>query len=68
MLLISPGDEMILLLLILIAWEAYWTYKACWEAAQSNAKGWFIVFLLVNLLGIPEIVYLAWKRRQSALP
>ena len=47
---------MILLLLVLIAWEAYWTYKACWLAAQSNEKGWFIVFLLVNLLGIPEIV------------
>ncbi len=57
---------MILLLLVLIAWEAYWTYKACWLAAQSNEKGWFIVFLLVNLLGIPEIVYLTCKRRQGA--
>ena len=57
---------MILLLLVLIAWEAYWTYKACWLAAQSNEKGWFIVFLLVNLLGIPEIVYLACKRRRGA--
>ena len=58
---------MILLLLVLIAWEAYWTYKACWLATQSNEKGWFIVFLLVNLVGIPEIVYLAWKRRQGAM-
>tara|TARA_Y200000002_G_scaffold94082_2_gene75867 strand:+ start:130 stop:336 length:207 start_codon:yes stop_codon:yes gene_type:complete len=40
----SLGDEMILLLLILIAWEAYWTYEACWEAARSNAKDWFIFF------------------------
>ena len=58
---------MILLLLVLIAWEAYWTYKGCWLAAQANEKGWFIVFLLINLLGIPEMIYLAWKRRQGAM-
>ena len=63
------GDaaKMILLLLALIAWEAYWTYKACWLAAQPNEKGWFIVFLLVNLLGIPEMVYLAFKRRRGTM-
>ena len=63
----GDATKMILLLLALIAWEAYWTYKACWLAAQSKEKGWFIVFLLINLLGIPEMVYLDWKRRQGTM-
>ena len=48
----------ILGLITLIVWEAYWTYKACWLAAKKDHKGLFLFFLIFNLLGIPEIIYL----------
>ncbi len=48
-------------------WEAFWTYKACWLAAELKEKPAFIFFLLFSLLGIPEIVYLYRKRRLPRL-
>lgn len=48
---------------------AIWTLAlkgyALWCAARGNQNGWFVFMLLVNLLGIPEIVYLVWFRKQA---
>jgi len=34
-----------------------------WKAARNNHKVWFIFFLIVNLLAIPEILYIAfWSK------
>ncbi len=46
------------LLLLILAWSLAWKGLALWRASQRNEKGWFIVFLVVNLLGLPEIIYL----------
>ncbi len=31
---------------------------ALWTAAQRNEKGWFIALLIINSIGILELVYL----------
>tara|TARA_Y100001949_G_C15823984_1_gene259029 strand:- start:302 stop:499 length:198 start_codon:yes stop_codon:yes gene_type:complete len=49
---------LILLVIILVLWEIYWTIKACWLAAKNDDKGWFIFMLVFNLLGIPEMIYI----------
>lgn len=46
------------LLLLILAWSLVWKGLALWRAAQRREKVWFIVFLIINLLGIPEIIYL----------
>ena len=46
------------LFLLLVIWEVYWTYRACWVASRRNEKKWFLFFLVFNLLGIPEMLYL----------
>jgi len=56
---------MIPFLVILILWEIYWTVTACWLAAKRDDKGWFIFFLIFNLLGIPEIIYV--RKYQNSL-
>tara|TARA_Y100001949_G_C15865022_1_gene276827 strand:+ start:214 stop:411 length:198 start_codon:yes stop_codon:yes gene_type:complete len=56
---------MIPFLVILILWEIYWTVTACWLAAKRGDKGWFIFFLIFNLLGIPEIIYV--RKYQNSL-
>ncbi|MDP3710362.1 MAG: DUF5652 family protein [bacterium] len=45
-------------LLILVAWSIYWKGLALWKASKDHNKVWFVVFLLVNTLGILEILYL----------
>ena len=48
-------------------WEIYWTAKACWKAAQAKEGYWFIFMLVFNLLGIPEIYYLHFRKDKDAL-
>lgn len=39
-------------------WSIFWKMLGLWFSAKNSDKGWFILFLFVNLLGIPEIYYL----------
>ena len=53
--------------LIIIA--AIWTVTlkgfALWHAARNSQKWWFIALLVINTLGILEIIYLVWFRPNS---
>jgi hypothetical protein len=42
----------------LVAWTLVWKGLALWKSANKGSKPWFIVFLVVNTLGILEILYL----------
>ena len=46
------------ILFIAFLWSYVWKGLALWRAARDGNKVWFIVLLLVNLLGILEILYL----------
>ncbi len=39
---------------------------ALWHAARNEQTAWFVVLLIVNLLGIPELIYLVWFRADKA--
>ena len=39
-------------------WSLAWKGVALWRAAQLRHKVWFIVILIVNTVGILEILYL----------
>ncbi len=42
----------------LIVWSLFWKGWALWRAAKNDSKVWFIVLLIINTLGILEILYL----------
>jgi hypothetical protein len=44
--------------LALFGWVIVWKGLALWKAAQQDSKPWFIVLLMVNTLGILEILYI----------
>ncbi len=44
--------------LALFAWTVVWKGMALWKAAQKEQKWWFVAFLVVNTLGILEILYI----------
>jgi len=46
------------LVAILVVWTLYWKYHALWHAAKHNKKGWFLALLVINTVGILEILYL----------
>ncbi len=46
------------LLALVIIWSVYWKGRGLWRAAHQNSKPWFVALLLINTLGILEILYL----------
>jgi len=49
--------------LTVFIWSIFWKGLSLWHAARRNEKGWFIIFLVINTVGILELVYLLWKVR-----
>jgi methionyl-tRNA synthetase len=45
-------------LMIFIIWSLCWKGAALWRAGRKNQIGWFIALLLINTLGILEILYI----------
>jgi hypothetical protein len=45
-------------LAIVFIWTLVWKGMALWKAAQKGNKVWFVVLLLVNTVGILDILYL----------
>lgn len=43
---------------VLLAWSIAWKGLALWNAAKNGQRNWFIAILVVNTIGILEIVYL----------
>ena len=55
-----------ILLFILIAWTLYWKGMALWKSSHLNHQKWFIAMLILNTLGILEILYLYVFSKKSA--
>jgi len=45
-------------LIILLIWSVVWKGIALWKAAKNEDLGWFVVLLVVNTVGILEILYI----------
>lgn len=41
-----------------IIWSMVWKYWALWRSARKDDRSWFLVFCVVNTLGILEILYI----------
>jgi methionyl-tRNA synthetase len=46
------------LLIIAMIWSFCWKSVALWKSARNGSKPWFIVLLLVNTVGVLEILYI----------
>jgi len=45
-------------LIIVIVWSLIWKGLALWKAARKNSVIWFVILLVVNTMGILEILYI----------
>ena len=45
-------------LLLLIVWSLFWKGLALWHAGRRGQPWWFVIMLIVNTIGILEIIYL----------
>lgn len=42
---------------VLVVWTLVWKGIALYKAARREDKGWFVALLVLNTLGIVEILY-----------
>lgn len=47
-----------LIMYFLLAWSLFWKGLALWKSSQRQEKIWFIVLLVLNTMGLLEILYL----------
>lgn len=57
------------LLVALMAWSFCWKGVALWKSARNGSKPWFIVLLLVNTVGLLEILYVfVFEKKKESRP
>jgi len=54
------------LFVIALLWSVAIKGYALWHAARLGQKKWFIAILLINTIGILEVVYLVWFRTKTS--
>lgn len=47
----------LIVFIVLMIWSAVWKAMAMWRAARNGQSGWYIVLLLLNTLGLLDIIY-----------
>ena len=43
---------------LLLLWSTFWKGLALWHAGRRGQPWWFVILIIVNTVGILEIIYL----------
>lgn len=46
------------LLVVILLWSIFWKCYSVWIAVKNNDKRWFIALLILNTVGILDIIYI----------
>ena len=52
------NNNFTLIFLLSLLWSLVWKGIALWKAARNGSKPWYIALLVINTLGILEILYI----------
>ncbi|OGG92633.1 hypothetical protein A2609_02125 [Candidatus Kaiserbacteria bacterium RIFOXYD1_FULL_47_14] len=66
----TPGFMSIFvpIILVIVLWTIVLKGYALWHSARNSQKWWFIILLVINTMGILEIIYLIWFRTKTKSP
>jgi methionyl-tRNA synthetase len=45
-------------LFVLVLWSIFWKGLALWHSGRRGQPWWFVILLIVNTVGLLEIIYL----------
>ncbi len=54
---ITAGATLVLVMILSI-WTLVWKGLALWKASKKNSIPWFVIILIINTIGILEILYI----------
>jgi hypothetical protein len=55
----------VVLLYFVFIWSLIWKGIALWKAAKENRRNWFIAMLVLNTIGILEIIFLFFYTKEK---
>jgi len=64
---LALGAWMIVGIIVLIAWSLIWKGIALWKAARNGSKVWYVLMLVLNTVGILEIIYIFAVAKKTEL-
>ena len=50
-------------LIPIIIWTLIWKGISLWKCGRNNQLRWFLVLIVVNTLGLLEIIYITWFQK-----
>jgi predicted PolB exonuclease-like 3'-5' exonuclease len=50
---------------VILAWSLAWKAVALWHAARNRQIVWYVALLVINTVGLLEILYLVVFRRDA---
>ena len=53
-----------LFVVVFVIWTFAWKGVALWKASRLSHRSWFVVFLIVNSIGVLEIIYIFFIARK----
>jgi len=62
---LSPS--LLFLIAVLVLWSIVWKGLALWRSSRLNQPVWFVLLLVINTLGILEIIYLFFVAKAPRL-
>jgi hypothetical protein len=54
------------IIFVIIIWTIAIKGYSLWHAARNDQKAWFATLLIINTLGLLELVYLIWFRSNQS--
>ena len=54
-----------LLFIIIIIWSLAWKIYSTWIAAKHGDKKWFVALIILNTIGILDIIYIFGVRHKK---
>ena len=56
------------IIILVVLWTIPWKGVALWKAARNQSIIWFVILLVVNTLGILEIIYIFFFSKKKLPP
>jgi hypothetical protein len=53
-----------LIFAVLIIWSIFWKGISLWKSSRNNQKYWYVALLILNTLGIADLIYLAFFQKK----
>lgn len=50
-------------LIPIVFWSLAWKGISLWKCGRNNQPNWFVALLVINTVGILEIIYMIWFQR-----